>query len=288
MTGYGRADGWVAGKPILVEIRCLNHRFRDVRLSMPRQWLALEVTMEKVIRSRVARGRVECNVRTLGSSSDAGEPTLDEDRLKKYAELYQRVVDTLKLDEKPSLSLLARSEGVLTYRTLSEDLEETNRELVTLVQKALDASDGMRVAEGIQLQKEIEGLLGSLRELLDEIKSDIPMEMENLQARTRERILSFAELLDVGEDRLVQEMALLAERADVTEELARMDSHIGQFSLLIKKDGPVGREMDFLLQEMNREVNTLCSKFHSALVVRKAVTAKARLEKIREQIQNLE
>ncbi len=136
--------------------------------------------------------------------------------------------------------------------------------------------------------KVIEGHLEAFDGLLSDIRAEIPDELKALQDRTAERIRALAVEVEVSEERLVQELAVLAERADVTEESSRLTSHLAQFGELMGRDGSIGRELNFLLQEMSREINTLCSKFHSPLVVRKAVAAKAELEKVREQVQNVE
>lgn len=288
MTGYGRAEGAVAERAHVVEIRCLNHRFTDVRLSLPRQWLELEVEVDRRIRERIGRGRVECTVRACGAGVDAGVPALDEERVRQFQQAYQRLAELLGTDEKPSLSLLARADGVVTYRPESVDLDRVRGDLLALLDEALAAADGMRLAEGGALQEVVDGHLSTIEALVAQIQAAIPTEQQALQERTAERVRAMAAETEVSPERLEQELAVMAERADVTEELARLGSHLEQFHSLLERVGPIGRELDFLLQEMNREVNTLCSKFHSAPVVRQAVAGKAELEKLREQIQNLE
>lgn len=288
MTGYGRADGVVAGRTYSVEVRCLNHRFRDVRLTLPRQWLELEVEVERRIRDQVGRGRVECSVRSCGSSSELGVPVLDEIRAGQVHQAYLRLAALLGLADAPSLNLVARAEGVIGYQLEDTPLDQVRQALLPLLDEALRAADAMRRAEGEQLGQVLSGHLAALDSLLGDIRAAIPDEQRALHERTAERVRSLAAAIEVTPDRLAQELALLAERADVTEELARLQSHRVQFEQLLSRAGPIGRELDFLLQEMNREVNTLCSKFHAAEVIRQAVTARAELEKIREQIQNLE
>ena len=242
--------------------------------------------VERLIRERIGRGRVECSVRAPGSGPEQGVPVLDEERALQLHREYLRVAELLGLDEKPGLSLVASAEGVIGYRPDEVDTEQVRDGLQPLLGTALDAATAMRLAEGGQLLKVIEDHLETLEGLLSDIRSAIPEEQRALHERTVLRIRALA--AEVSEERLVQELAILAERADVTEELSRLTSHLIQFRALLGRDGSIGRELDFLLQEMNREVNTLCSKLHSAPVVRQAVAAKAELEKIREQIQNVE
>ncbi len=288
MTGYGRAQGPVAGHDCTVEIRCLNHRYTDVRLNLPRQWLAMEVDVEKRIKGLIGRGRVECSVRLNGGSSDTGLAILDEARARQAYDVFVQLGALLGISEKPSLGLVARAEGVIAYAPETQDMDDIKRDLTKLVDVALNAADDMRQKEGTRLVQVVYRHLENLDELIERIKVDIPAEQLLMQDRVSERLRSMAKDVEVSDDRLLQELAILAERTDVTEELSRLDIHRKQFSDLLEKDGSVGRELDFLMQEMNREVNTLCSKFRSALVVKHGVSAKAELEKIREQIQNIE
>jgi uncharacterized protein (TIGR00255 family) len=188
----------------------------------------------------------------------------------------------------PSLNLVSRAEGVVVFGEMLQDPDAAWAELKGLLQTALDAADKMRMAEGAELGKEIENRLADLKSILVKLRAVLPDETHTLADRMSERVQSLAGQVEVSKERLAQEIAVLAERMDITEELARMDSHLVQFRKLIGKDRPVGRELDFLLQEMNREVNTMSSKMHAAQAVSLAVSLKAEIEKIREQIQNVE
>ena len=288
MTGYGRAEGPVAGRAYLVEVRCLNHRYTDVRLSLPRQWLELEVEIDRRVRERIGRGRVECSVRACGGGGEQGVPVLDAVRARQFLEAYTKLAELLGTKQPPVFKLVARADGVVSYQPEAVDLTLVRSDLGRLVDEALAAADGMRLTEGAALRQVIDGHLNAIGDLVDHIQAAIPAEQQALHERTTERVRALAADAEVKQERLEQELAILAERADVTEELARLLSHLEQFGDLMERDGPIGRELDFLLQEMNREVNTLCSKFHSAPVVRQAVAGKAELEKLREQIQNIE
>jgi uncharacterized protein (TIGR00255 family) len=288
MTGYGRADGTVAGREVTVEVRCYNHRFKDVRVKLPRGWTALEVPVENLARGWMGRGRVECMVRAASGAAGVGKPQLDMECAREYLRAYQELARQMSTTEEPSLTLVARSEGVVVIR---EDLEDTDKaweELETLIDRALLAADQMRLTEGRELTKEIDLRLSEMDRIRKEIEAQVPGEQKALAERMSERVRALAGKVEVSEERLAQEVAVLSERMDVTEELARLDSHVSQFGKLIQKDEPVGRELDFLLQEMNREANTLSAKIHSAAVVALAVSLKAEIEKIREQIQNVE
>lgn len=288
MTGYGRAEGEIGGCAVTVEFRSVNHRFKDVRMSLPREWLALEVDVERAIRNRVGRGRVECHVR-LGSGAVAlGQPVLNEDLAKNYHHLYRDLARICGLDDEPSLSALLRAEGVITWQEAGVDVDAARGPLLALVGKALDGLAAFRDDEGQRLAEEIKGLLAEVDRLRGEIEQRLPEEQEALNARTAERIQAMTGQVDVEQERLLQEIAILSERCDVTEEVTRLSGHSRRFSTLLAQDGPIGREMDFVLQEMNREINTLSSKFHAPEVSRRSVSIKAELEKMREQAQNVE
>lgn len=288
MTGYGRADGVMAGREVTVEVRCYNHRFKDVRVKLPRGWTALEVPVENLARGWMGRGRVECMVRAASGAPGVGKPKLDMECAREYLQAYKDLANEMGAGEEPTLTLVARSEGVVVFR---EDLEDTDKaweELETLIDRALLAADQMRMNEGRELTKEIDLRLSEMDRIRKQIEAEVPGEQKAIAERMSERVRTLSGKVEVSEDRLAQEVAVLSERMDVTEELARLDSHVIQFGKLIQKDEPVGRELDFLLQEMNREANTLSAKIHSALVVALAVSLKAEIEKIREQIQNVE
>lgn len=288
MTGYGRADGTVAGREVTVEVRCYNHRFKDVRVKLPRGWTALEVPVENLARGWMGRGRVECMVRAASGAPGLGKPQLDAVCAQEYLQAYKELAKKMGSGEEPSLTLVARSEGVVVFREDLEDADKAWEELETLIDRALLAADQMRLTEGRELAKEIDLRLTELARIRKDIEAEVPKEQQAISERTAERVRALAGKVEVSEERLAQEVAVLSERMDVTEELARLDSHVVQFGKLIQKDEPVGRELDFLLQEMNREANTLSAKIHSAPVVALAVSLKAEIEKIREQIQNVE
>jgi uncharacterized protein (TIGR00255 family) len=288
MTGYGRAEGSLQGLGLCVELRSVNHRYTDVRLGLPREWLALEVEVERRIRQGIGRGRVECSVRLGAGAGEVDQPILDAARARHVHQLYLDMARELGLEERPTLGLIARTEGVLAARAVPSDPEVVRVVLLPLLEAALVALEQMRTHEGEALRREIEGLLAEVARTMAEVRAGLPAESRAAAERFAERLRTLLAGAELPEERIAQELALCAERADVTEELARMDAHLIHFRDMLARGGPVGRELDFLLQEMNREVNTLCSKFHAPDVVRLAVSVKACLERIREQVQNVE
>jgi uncharacterized protein (TIGR00255 family) len=292
MTGYGRADGMVSGRQVSVEIRCYNHRYKDVRMHLPRGWVGLEVTIDKLIRNWVGRGRVECSVHGGSGSANVGKPVLDLESAREYIKIYKQLAQEIDgqpdIKEVSQLSLLANSEGVVVFSEGLDEFDTAQKELTEIVRNALSAAAKMRTEEGKELEKEIQSRLGNIAGIVSELKNIVGSETDVLKERMIERINTLADNVEVDEERIAQEVAICAEKMDVTEELTRFDSHIVQYEKLIKKQEPIGREMDFLLQEMNRETNTIGSKLHSALVTEQVVSLKAEIEKIREQIQNVE
>jgi len=209
-----------------------------------------------------------------------------------YMELFGSLAGEVErqtgVAQKPSLEMLARAEGVVVLDEALADPEAAWTDLGGLIEAALEQAQQMRRAEGERLAEEMKKRLDGVAELAAEIRRLLPAENEALFERMSERVKTLAGQMEVTPERLAQEVAILADRMDVTEELDRMNSHLDQFVKLMSRPDPVGRELDFLLQELNREVNTLSSKTRSTEVVSLAVTLKAEIEKIREQIQNVE
>lgn len=292
MTGYGRATGVALGQSITVEVRCYNHRFKDIRLKLPKGWLSLEVPTENRIRDWMGRGRVECFVRSSTGGGLVGKPVLNPHIAQEYLQLYRELSRAISSQESPSfeptLDILARSEGVIEFVEAVADTAQAWREWQPILDESLRTAEKMRGDEGHKLAEEVGFRLKETARLLEELRGAVPEELRLLQGRTEERIRALTAQVELTEDRLIQELAVLSERMDVTEELARMDSHLVQFGEFCGKSEPVGRELDFLLQEMNREINTIASKVRSAPIVRLTVDLKAEVERIREQIQNIE
>jgi len=292
MTGFGKASGLVDERQVVVEIRCVNHRYKDVRVQLFSAWSELEVRIGQKVRDWLGRGRADCLVRAVPGSGSMARPVLDDECARRYLQAYRELARLMWKDtgveEVPALSLLAAAEGVITLADEPADAARTWQQLEPLLDRALDEAEAMRRAEGERLQRQIEQLLASTAGLVQQVRQQVPGQLQLLQQRLRQRVQALAGEAGVEPQRLAQEVALLAERADVTEELDRLDSHLQQFDKLLASTRTTGRQMDFLLQEMNREANTLAAKMQSAEVVALAVELKAEVERIREQVQNVE
>ena len=294
MTGYGRGKSEVDGAAITVEIRSVNHRFLDLKL----RGASLEPKQEELLRKRIGdvitRGALSVSIR-LDRQAGQGTPQVDTAAAHKVYSDLRALAAELGMSTEIPLSLVVRQSGVMVAATASA--AETEAQAVALGACILDAADlalaelvEMRAAEGAALQSDIEARLTRLAALATELGEDAKTGPADAQKRLEDRLEKLLKnsSVEVDEARLAQEVAVLADKLDVTEELVRLSSHFEQLGLLVVDANPVGRKLDFLVQELGREFNTVTSKSQSANVARLVVDAKAELEKIREQVQNVE
>lgn len=290
MTGYGRGEVTAAGVTWTVEVRSVNHRFLEISANLPRHLWALEERLRGLIKSRLARGRVEVQLNWEGRPEKPVTLIWDRAQTEELVGVLARMGALLPEPEPVRLShLLPFADLILTRERPAQDVEELWRILAPALAQALAALEGMRTREGAALAQESRKLLQDLIRKIDQIKAqaeELPrLWQEKLRARLQELLGEGAE---VDETRLAQEVALLAERRDIQEELARLDSHVAQFLEALSGSGPVGRKLDFLLQEMWRETNTIGAKAADLEISQAVVAMKLLLERLREQVQNLE
>jgi uncharacterized protein (TIGR00255 family) len=287
MTGFGRGETSAHGRRFTVELRAVNHRYLDVRVRLPGELAEHTPAAEAIAKSALSRGRVEINGR-LDAGSRGPSPVLDAERARAAFAALVSLRDELAPGEPVPLGLLSSVPDLFkSAPTLGS--EEAKGLVTQAVRAACDDLDAMRLREGAALGVDFAARLGSMREHIDSVHG----RMDNLVAvhrdRLRERIeklLDGAAALDPG--RLEQEIAILADKSDITEELTRLQSHFDQFATLAGADeAQVGRKLDFLVQEMNREVNTIGSKSADAELAHTVVAMKAEIERIREQVQNV-
>ena len=287
MTGYGRGTCDVGGRRLVVELRSLNHRFLEVKLRLPWSDPAVEAHLTALLRSRLQRGVVNVSVRDEGGGG-ADEVQADLGLARSYARALAEVRDALGLPEPISLALITAQPGVLQVGERIGDGEELWAALKPGVEAALQALTEARAREGAALKADLATratTLGALAAELRELTRDAP---EQYRKKLRERIERALADQSLDPQRLAQEVAFLADKADVAEELTRLDAHLGELERLLAQQGPAGRRLDFLTQELNREINTIGSKSQSAQVAARVVDAKAEIERLREQIQNVE
>jgi len=289
MTGYGRSDVRDDAGSFVIEMRSVNNRYLDVQIKLPRNLNALEPRIKKSVQDGFSRGRIDVFVSRSSGESSPFKIAVDFERAEQYIGVLRELKARFSLPGEVDLSLLNAFPDIIGKEEITEDMESVWTLLATGIEQAAESLRIMREREGESLADDIAGRLKAIDELVGSIRSRTPLVVE--QARIRmtealERILK--EQPDPS--RIAQEIAILAERTDVAEEITRLTSHRGQFLSLLRGTGtePVGRKLDFLIQEMGRETNTIGSKALDAEISLQVVTIKAELEKIREQVQNIE
>ncbi len=287
MTGYGRCTLAQDGREVTIELKSVNHRFLDLAFRMPRSFAFLENDRRARISNKLARGHVDIFVTYKNSRDDARKVTLDSALLGEYlTTLRQGGIDHM-LDDNLRLRDVLSMQDVLTVEEAEEDQQALSALALSALDTALDSLCAMRRREGEAMRGDVETRLDTLERTAHAIDERAPQWLEEYRQRLRARIEEICQM-QLDEARLTQEVALAADKAAVDEETVRLRSHIAQMRDLLKQSEPAGRKLDFLVQEMNREVNTTGSKSSDLILTGMVVDAKAELEKIREQIQNIE
>jgi uncharacterized protein (TIGR00255 family) len=287
MTGFGAGRGSAAGEELDVEIRSVNHKFCEVKVRLPRELAALEVDATKSVRERLARGGVDVSVRRAGSAA-AVAPRVDAALAEAYARAFAEIQSRLALPGHITVADVVSADGVIRLDERPLDLDAARQALRVGLGAALDALVAMRAREGAALAQDVAGRLDTVQALVDQAAALVPRSVEHHRARLSERIEELTRGMALDPARLAQEVALFADRTDVTEEVTRLRSHLAQARALLAGAEPAGRKLDFLVQEMHREVNTIGSKSQSAEIAAIVVAAKAEIERMREQVQNVE
>ena len=290
MTGYGRAEAAGARTILSVECKSVNHRHLDVSLKLPRVLGAFEADARRLIQAAVQRGRVDVSATVTAPEGTVLNPlTVNLAQAREYAEAARTLAAALDLGDGPSLGWVMGQSGVLTRE---EQAPLSAEEAWPLLERALSAALAelveRRETEGGALGQELAGLGETLATHVDTVARRAPMAVERRAARLRERMQAMLAGAEIDQSRLATEVAVWADKTDVSEELARLRAHLTQLSALLAGDGQVGRTLDFLIQEINREVNTIGSKADGLRVSNLVISAKAELEKMREQVQNVE
>jgi uncharacterized protein (TIGR00255 family) len=287
MTGYGLGEAPLSAGRLAVEIRGVNHRFLDVRVRLPRELGDLGSFVEQVAREKLTRGRYEVAVRIEGAS--LGAPVLDRDRARAAFKALSELRDELAPGAEVPLSILG-SIPDLFVPSIEREIEQLRDAARAAFAAATTGLDAMRAREGAALRDDLVKRLDRVRTLARDVEARAPEVVEAHRKRLRERAdrLRAATEIDVDSARLEQEIAMFAERSDVCEELTRLESHCSQFADLLGSEEAVGRRLDFLLQEMAREANTVGAKSPDAPIAHAIVEVKAEIERMREQVQNVE
>jgi uncharacterized protein (TIGR00255 family) len=288
MTGYGRAEGETALGRLSVETRSVNHRYCDINIKLPKRLGPFESRIKELIRSQVSRGRIDISLKTESGEEEKVQLNVDLHLAEQYYQALQVLKEKLQLKDDITLTLLAGAKDLITAKEEVGDIEPFWQEMIPILKRSFQEMDDMKRSEGETLAKDLQSRLEKIDQQLRDIKNFFSLRLEAFQKRLHERIRSLLGGVEVDANRFQQEVAFLAERADITEEIVRMESHLAQFVLLLEGKEPVGRKMDFLLQEIHREVNTVSAKANDAEISQRVVEIKSELEKIREQVQNIE
>jgi uncharacterized protein (TIGR00255 family) len=288
MTGFGVADAPLGSGRLTVEVRTVNHRYLDLRIRVPKELADLGMFVEQLARARVTRGRCEVSVRVDVAALTSSR--FDLDRAKMAFSAFERLRDEVAPGADVPLSLLAAVPDLFVGGVSEDTLDEARAAVSGALRGALDHLDATRDREGGGLFADLQERAGQLEGLVDQMAARVPTMLDTYRRKVRERVqalLSSAEVT-VDNSRVEQEVVLWADRTDITEELTRLRIHLDAMSELFAAEGTVGRRIDFLLQEVAREVNTVGSKAQDATITRAVVEAKAELERMREQVQNVE
>lgn len=289
MTGYGKGEASSSGFRIKAELKSVNHRYLDITVKLPRYLIYLEESIKKLIKEKLGRGKVDVFINLDFESISSLEVKVDIPLAMNFKNALSDLRDQLQIEDSIRLSNILSIPDVI--RTEKKDLDEASvwETLRSAIDSALSQLVVMRESEGQQLKLDMLEKLGTIEEIVSEVKIRSPLVVEEYRKKLNERIAALLEepaIIDQG--RLAMEVAVYADKSSIDEELTRMNSHIAQFRSIIEEDGAIGRKLDFLIQEFNREVNTIGSKSSDSIIVNKVVDLKSEIEKIREQVQNIE
>ena len=289
MTAYGRGEYHLGDTQFIAETRSLNNRHLDIILRIPRNYQVLEKELKDTISSRIRRGRVEVSVQIENNGEESPYSLeLNVPLVHSYLKILHQLAEQFDLDKKIQVDSLLQMKDVLLFRPEEVDMDKLRPGFQRVVEQALDSLDMMRVKEGEAIEADFVKRLDLLEEYVNEVDRRAPILAEEYMKRLKDRIDHVIEDVALDESRIAQEVAFFAERSDITEEIVRTRSHLKQFREYLSMDDALGRRLNFLIQEINREVNTLSSKASDALISKVVVEMKAELEKLREQVQNVE
>ena len=293
MTGFGRGEYSDEISKVTVEIRSVNHRYLDIYVKMPRRYSFAEETIKSAIKERVHRGKVEVSVSVDNIGKSDSDVRLDKELASRYYNVLSELRDSFDFGEESrvSLSLLSKMPDVIVTTPAAEDEEAMAKRLLGATEKALDDFCSMREAEGEKLAADLSARADTIQNIKDHIEKRAPEIEKEYAAKFKARVEEIlGGVYEVPEERIALEAAIFADKANITEELVRLGSHISQLRGFLNSDGrnAIGKKIDFLIQEMNREANTIGSKSNDREITSNMLELKAEIEKVREQVQNIE
>ena len=288
MTGYGSAKGSVEGQEITVELKSVNNRYLDCSVRLPRNFLFAEDTVKQAVSAGVSRGKVDVFVSAQASQESGTVVSVNEELARGYRDAVARIAETLGLESGLNAFSLARFPDVLTVERRELNKDKAAAALSEITAKAVEEFNAMREREGERLRRDMLGKLETIEGLVSVVEERSPQTVKEYRERLEARLRDILADRSLDEQRVITEAAIFADRTAVDEETVRLRSHIAQFRTMLEEGSPIGRKMDFLVQEFNRESNTIGSKCSDASLAKVVVDLKSEIEKIREQLQNVE
>ena len=288
MTGYGRAVETVNGREFTVEVRSVNNRYLDCTVKLPRSLSFGEDAVKQTVKNTVSRGKVDVFVSLRSEGGAEGKVTLNSAMAAGYAEAMREMARELRLPGEVSLELIARMPEVFTVEKPEVDEEQLLKDLLSVADKAFASYNAMRCREGLALENDLRNRGQTILSLVAQVEAGSAQTVADYRARLENKLREVLASTTIDESRILTEAAIFADKVAVDEETVRLRSHLEQMDAMLTAGGSVGRKLDFLLQEMNREANTIGSKCSDVRLARLVVDIKAELEKIREQTQNIE
>ena len=288
MTGYGRARETLNGRDITVEVRSVNNRYLDCTVKMPRTYVFAEDAVKTRVQKAISRGKVDVFVTIDTTAADVSVVAVNEPLARSYYEALMKLKETFSLDGEITPMSLAKFPDVLTVTRAEEDLETVAADICVVLEQALQAYNAMRAVEGERLADDISTRVTTIESVVSKVEERSPQTVAEYRARLTNKMNEVLQSTTIDESRILTEAAIFADKIAVDEETVRLRSHIAQLRAMMQDCQPVGRKLDFLIQEVNRECNTIGSKCNDLTIARDVVNMKAEVEKIREQVQNIE
>ena len=288
MTGYGRARQMIGNKEITVELRSVNHRFLEYSSRVPRAYAYLEDKLKNLVKESVSRGKVDVFVTIDATGADETVVSINEALARGYYEALTRLKESFGLEGSITPDMLAKFPDVLTVTKAEEDVDAIAADICAVLDSALASYNEMRAVEGAKLAEDVGSRADTIEETVGRVEQRSPETVAAYRQRLETKMMEVLQSATIDESRILTEAAIFADKVAVDEETVRLHSHMAQLRTMLAGDIPVGRKLDFLVQEINRECNTIGSKCNDLTIAQDVVNMKAEVEKIREQIQNIE
>ena len=288
MTGYGRARKTLNKRDITVEVRSVNNRYLDCTVKMPRMYTFAEDAIKQRVQKAISRGKVDVYISVDASAADVAKVTVNRELAAGYAEALKTLAEVCGTESHVTPEQLSRFPDVLTVTKADEDLETVSSDLCEVLEEALESYNAMRAVEGKKLAEDILNRLTTIENYTTQVEQRSPETVKEYREKLTARMQEVLQSTTIDPQRILTEAAIYADKVAVDEETVRLLSHVAQLRTMVESDEPMGRKMDFLIQEVNREANTTGSKCNDVEIARVVVGLKAEVEKMREQVQNVE